>query len=103
MLRILIKQIGTFWIAVDSVLSLLICTVQKVLVTGNDIIWVVFLSLDTEIIAASIQLHTVAQTKSLEPYRSAYPLPDMHSRSALCTLRTTRPRNPSARHGFVSM
>ena len=36
--------------------SLLIATVQKVFVTGNDIIWVVFLPLDTKIIAASIQL-----------------------------------------------
>ena len=58
---------------------------QKVLLTGNDINWVAFLPLDTKIIAASIQLHTVAQTKSMEPYRSAYPLPDMHSRSALCS------------------
>ena len=38
------------------VLSLLTGTVQKVLVTGNGIIWVVFLPLDTKIIAASIQL-----------------------------------------------
>ena len=47
------------------------------LVTGDDIIWVVFLRLDTKIIAAPIQLHTVAQMKSMEPYRSAYSLPDM--------------------------
>ena len=51
-----VEQIGIFWTAVDSVLSLLIATVQKVLVTGNDIIWVVLLPLDTKIIAASIQL-----------------------------------------------
>ena len=56
MLRILIEHIGIFWTAVDSVLSLLLATVQKVFVTGNDIIWVVFLLLDTKIIAASIQL-----------------------------------------------
>ena len=51
-----VEQIGTFWTAVYSALSLLIATVQKVLVTGNDIIWVVFLDLDTKIIADSIQL-----------------------------------------------
>ena len=84
-------------------MSLLISTVQKVLVTGNDIICVVFLPLDTKIIAASIPLHTIAETKSMEPYRSAYLLPDMHFCSALCALRTLRRRNPSARHGSVSM
>ena len=57
MIRILIvEQIGTFWTAVDSVLSLPIATVEKVLVTGNVVIWVVFLPLDTKIIATSIQL-----------------------------------------------
>ena len=52
-----VKQIGAFWTAVDSVLSLQIYTVQKVLVTGNDIIWVVFLPLDTKIIVASLSNH----------------------------------------------
>ena len=55
MLRILIEHLGIFWTDVDSVLSLRLATVQEVLVTGNSIIWVVFLILDT-IIAASIQL-----------------------------------------------
>ena len=35
--------------------------VQKVLVTGNDIIWVVFLPLDTKIILGSIQLQGLLQ------------------------------------------
>ena len=48
-----VKQLGTFWTAVDSVLSLLIATVQKVLVTGNGIILVVFLPLHTKIIVVS--------------------------------------------------
>ena len=46
---------------------------------------------------------TVAQMKSMGPYRSAYLLPDMHSSSVLWTLGTTRRRNPFARHRFVSM
>ena len=44
------------------VLSLLKSTVQEVIVTGNGIIWVVFLPPDAKIIAASIQLHTAAKT-----------------------------------------
>ena len=51
-----VEQIGIFWTALDSFLSLLIATIQKVFVTGNDVIWVVLLPLDTKIIAASIQL-----------------------------------------------
>ena len=50
-----VEQICTFWTAVDSALSLSIDTVQKVLVTGYGIIWVVFLPLDAKIIVASIQ------------------------------------------------
>ena len=51
-----VEQIGTFWTAVDSALSLLTATVQKVLVTVNDIIWIFYLPLDTKIIVDSIQL-----------------------------------------------
>ena len=40
-----VEQIGAFWTAVDSLFSLLIGTVQNVLATGNDIIWVVFVQL----------------------------------------------------------
>ena len=94
MLRILIS--GTNWYllnccgfsleSVDSYRS-------KVLVTGNDITWVILLPLDTEIIAVSIQLQYLAQMKTIESYWPAYPLPDMLSRSVLCMLGTTRRRS----------
>ena len=51
-----VEQIGKQMYILNRYGSLLIATVQKVLMTGNDIIWVVFLPLDMKIIVASIQL-----------------------------------------------